>query len=54
MASFFLSSIYFFFYNMQLDGLNEKILFIPTEGDTSLAKEFEKVIFQELFQWLIS
>ncbi|MBA0570211.1 hypothetical protein Golob_003891 [Gossypium lobatum] len=28
---------------MQLDGLNEKILSIPTEGGTSLAKEFEKM-----------
>ncbi|KAG4179106.1 hypothetical protein ERO13_A10G085100v2 [Gossypium hirsutum] len=29
-----------------LDGLNEKILSIPTEGDTSLAKEFEKMNYQ--------
>ncbi|PPR87102.1 hypothetical protein GOBAR_AA33594 [Gossypium barbadense] len=29
-----------------LDGLNEKILSIPTEGDASLAKEFEKMNYQ--------
>ncbi|KAK8556684.1 hypothetical protein V6N13_064701 [Hibiscus sabdariffa] len=29
-------------YIYQLDGLNEKILSIPTEGGTSLAEEFEK------------
>ncbi|TYJ14101.1 hypothetical protein E1A91_A10G094600v1 [Gossypium mustelinum] len=33
-------------YIYQLDGLNEKILSIPTEGDTSLAKEFEKMNYQ--------
>ncbi|XP_022751095.1 uncharacterized protein LOC111299864 isoform X2 [Durio zibethinus] len=29
-------------YIYQLDGLNEKILCVPTEGGTALAKEFEK------------
>ncbi|XWS44958.1 hypothetical protein CRYUN_Cryun15aG0094600 [Craigia yunnanensis] len=33
-------------YIYQLDGLNEKILCIPTEGVTALAKEFEKVKYQ--------
>ncbi|KAB2061518.1 hypothetical protein ES319_A10G090700v1 [Gossypium barbadense] len=33
-------------YIYQLDGLNEKILSIPTEGDASLAKEFEKMNYQ--------
>ncbi|GMI94153.1 hypothetical protein like AT5G10320 [Hibiscus trionum] len=33
-------------YIYQLDGLNEKILSIPTEGGTSLAEEFEKVKYQ--------
>ncbi|KAG8481533.1 hypothetical protein CXB51_026317 [Gossypium anomalum] len=33
-------------YIYQLDGLNEKILSIPTEGDTSLAKQFEKMNYQ--------
>ncbi|XP_022751096.1 uncharacterized protein LOC111299864 isoform X3 [Durio zibethinus] len=37
-------------YIYQLDGLNEKILCVPTEGGTALAKEFEKISIEDVMR----